>query len=394
MGVDAAAPADGNGSADSGGITGPPGQTSITGPAGQTDAVGQTIQTGQTTQTGTAAKPPLTRSEIIAFVNSYTKDKREILSGRGRSLLFFHDMAGDGYPEILMVLVETEIHGSADIGYLSSYARIYGADPVSFEVSVLFLPQTEKGIGQPVVIPLGKRLSIQSVRTFRLIDGQEKAICVEVLFADQEGTEREIVTFSDTASPSVLSIHDSPAGAPLFEDMDGDSVIDILVPTQGLEEGTGYETYLIWYRWSRGKFVENRSVNIVRNLNLFLDTCSRFLREGKWEAFCAAAYNPRTVSALRRQGLSYFSIAMKGFTLTGVPEGAPFVSPFLEKNPPVSVVFPVLLENPFNLGKGLPAIVPISARFSTPEQGDFLYSLRIVLAENPFEKQQYYIDLH
>jgi hypothetical protein len=53
-----------------------------------------------------------------------------------------------------------------------------------------------------------------------------------------------------------------------------------------------------------------------------------------------------------------------------------------------------LFENPFNIGKGLPAIVPLSARFSTQEKGDYLYSLRVVLAANPFGKRQYRFDPH
>ncbi len=371
------------------------------GEAGGTSASAAAAASGTEGETRAAAeppaparKPPLSRSEIVRFAERYAGEKTEILSGRGKPLLFLHDTAGDGYPEAVLVLIETEVPGTADLGYLSSYKRVFGNDPVSFGVSVLFFPQTDQGMGKPIVVPLGRRFSLQSFRTFGLIQGEERVICAELLFMDQEGTERDIVAFSGTTAPSRLSIHDSSAGPPIFDDIDGDSVLDIVVPRQGFEEGTGYETYLTWYRWNRGSFTENRSVNIVRSLNRFLDTCSRLLVEGEWEAFCATAMDPQAVADFRRKGDSYFTIAMRCFTLTGVPEGAPFEAPFMPSQPPSEVFFPVLFENPFNIGKGLPAIVPLSARFSTQEKGDYLYSLRVVLAANPFGKRQYRFDPH
>ncbi len=77
----------------------------------------------------------------------------------------------------------------------------------------------------------------------------------------------------------------------IYYDIDGNSILDIIDWEDGLEEGTGYETYLTWFRWTGKEYREYKSTNVVRNLNSFLEQARLYLSFKQMNEFLSYSLN-------------------------------------------------------------------------------------------------------
>ena len=157
---------------------------------------------------------------------------------------------------------------------------------------------------------------------------------------------------------------------------------------QGFEEGRGYETFLIWYKWNGRDFEEYRSTNVVRNLNRFLDTAEEQLVSGQWAVFIETVLPDTREHALRQQGLENYEILARIFTCEDSSSKDLFEPP-LESGRFLKIIFPDFYETPFSREDVNRFEIPVQVRFIDKDNRSILCSAVIYMKRNPFEGQQF-----
>jgi hypothetical protein len=158
-------------------------------------------------------------------------------------------------------------------------------------------------------------------------------------------------------------------------------MIDLFVREKAMEEGTGFETFLIWYRWNGRDFVEYRSSNVVRNLNAFLTSATEVLVSGSLAEIVSFLLDPASVRRLRRNGWNDHRILIHTLGLEGMG---------VERFPSLrEVVFPPLLEDPFTNNDKQGSSFEITYRMIDREGTSYIAKARLYMPTNPFTDRQF-----
>lgn len=175
----------------------------------------------------------------------------------------------------------------------------------------LFL-RNRDGLVSMYRIPLGKWFVFEGFRGTLLDDDRSMPFAVDISFQTHEGRERQLVSFSRYNSFSFFSMKNSISITTETRDIDEDGILDIVEWRKVFEEGTGYETFLTWFKWDGSKFSQYDGTNIVRNLNDYLQTLGNLLSIGKWEQAVSLAV-PRDELATLEKALTTEELILRLF---------------------------------------------------------------------------------
>lgn len=331
---------------------------------------------------------PFTKAEIDARIfNLVYPGTRPVLKD-GDILAVYDDLDGNGLSDVCVLCVEDAGADTPDFEMLSDDSRLFFKILEPFHYSIQFFLQKNGLLYRSGISRLGKKLVLESFRPLNLnTSGAGGPGGASAVFKARGGTEHEWVLFySDRVVR--FTMHESLSVIPVIDDIDQNGLIDVVLHHQGFEEGRGYETFLIWYRWNGREFEEYRSTNVVRNLNGFLDTVEELLVSGQWSAFSDTVLSKDQLRNLRQQGLQEHEILTRIFTCEKGISGGLF-SPSGETGGFLKVVFPDFYETPFSREDANRFEIPVQVRFLDEDNRSSLCSAVIYMKRNPFEGQQF-----
>lgn len=334
-------------------------------------------------------------------------------------LAVYHDLDRNGIEDIFFLLVEvpdgeagTDMlpvqKGRVSSAYLSDMARLFSekSEPYSFHLA-LFLRTPDELISM-YRIPLGTWYVFDRFDGFTLEEEAAMPFCIRIDFQTHEGQESQWVAFSRYNKFSFFTLKDSISITMETRDIDRNGVLDIIEWRKVFEEGTGYETFLTWYRWDGTQFSQYDSTNIVRNLNRFMQKSGYLLSSGKWDQalrhILPARTNsdPQTAAAVEDLFLELFPPR----TVEGQPGEPNRLSGGIDEEELKSllasderifntVVFPQVLENPFASGDGTCCRgykTRFSVRFIFRDGRSLVRECQVRMNSNPFASQQFYLE--
>ncbi len=302
---------------------------------------------------------------------------------RGRMPLLLHDLNRDDNPEGFSLGIAGKDLKRSEINQLSDYSRLFKEENKAVTFYLLFFGNNQGKLFRKQTIYLGKWHVYASFRKIQLEKNRSTPIVITVSFQTLEGTERELMVFNDASGVPLYRtpLKDTLSAKSLLEDIDGDGILDLFILEKGMEEGTGYETFLTWYRWNGRNFVETRSKNVVRNLRTFLADVKEYLLAGKIHELISFSLDPKLVKRQMKLGLDETRILADSLGLD--------VAAFTELSEIREVIFPEILEDPFTAqderGSSFHLHFRIVDKSGISHIGDtLLYMLR-----NPFGERQF-----
>ena len=332
----------------------------------------------------------------------------------GQPLRIYHDLDQNGFDDIFFLLVEYPEEGQIDAppqppasalvherriaaSDLADMSRLFSEEirPHKFYLA-LFL-RSSGGVVSMYRIPLSSWFVFEDFRGFRLDETRPMPYAVSISFQTHEGKMSQWVCFSSYNEFSFFTLKNSLSVTSETRDINNNGILDILEWRRVFEEGTGYETFLTWYKWDGTKFAQHDSTNIVRNLNQFLHSAGTLMSRGKWEQAFSL------MLPLEDADMSMGSLFLRLFTALPEKDSGPEVddaalAAMIDRGERSfsSVIVPRVLENPFAGESQLvkPARhTRFSIRFILRDGRSSVRECRVRMNKNPFAAQQYYLEL-
>ncbi len=348
------------------------------------DAAAEIVPSGNTKSSSTTEKKikPLAPTEIENRIIETVPSSFDPVRGtNGHIDIFFHDLDRNGYQDAFFLVIKKQKGIKADIKSLSDISRLAEKPmiPIDFFLSVYL--QIDGKMISMYRIPIGSRYILNGFKPVFIKKGKSYPFGLNISFLTEKGTEEEWILFSSYNRFSFFNTVNDTSTSYEFTDINGDGIKDIVEWRHGLEEGTGYETYLTWYQWNGREFKEKASTNIVRNLNLFLSGAAKEILNGNWKTFFKTRLDDKSVN--KTSGLSSGDIFNRIF----IPDDQPENSGCINFR---SVIFPKILENPFSKGENE---INLMVRFQCAGGESIIRSVRIAMNSNPFDKKQFFFIL-
>ncbi len=333
----------------------------------------------------------LSELQIVNSVRRYETEESQLLFDGSSPFLFRKDIDLKEPPEILAVFIdepEKSEEGSPQIDRLSDISRLYSEENTIFTCKLNVFYQSENRL-----VPLNsyyfeKQRVLESIRDVSLNRFAPLPFAVVFTFQSNQGSMKEWLIFYPNGTAR-FQIHEGLSSYSEVYDIDGDGMLDIIVYERIFEEGTGYETFVTWYRWEGKAFVEFKTINVVRNLTLFLSKVKQMIIEKQCERFVEEALHPSHVDTLKKRGFSSEEIC----TATFVPVEGQDDPPSLKIMEIKGIVYPEIVENPFTLTNEKKRIFPMQIRINTTD-GIYLYRAVLNMSENPFSGRQFYFQVN
>ncbi len=312
------------------------------------------------------------------------KDESRPLEKDAEPMVLLHDINENGYSDAvsLFIRTDTEVESPAALERLSDFTRLYSPDAESFGCMVKVFFQEQGTLREQYTVDLGERVVLEGFEEISLAPGGSGPYTISVSFQSHEGSVKEWLFFNGD-KPGRFTLRETLSSHHEIRDIDEDGFLDVLRFEKSFEEGMGYETYITWFRWNGETFLEYKVTNVLRKLNSFLDHVREYMIEGKWKLFFDHALSKERVRWYKKKALEPEETLQRIFTVLGEPEDE-------EKGLSLSqlriedVIFPDLLENPFQRTEHGNYIFPLRVRVIA-EEGEFVYISRILLLENPFQ---------
>ena len=310
-----------------------------------------------------------------------------VTNDNGRIRIIYSDLDQNGYRDAFLLVVKNRENLDAGFSNLSdvSYLLKNERQPVDFFLSVFL--QLQGGMISMFRIPIGSSVVISDFGAVSIKEGFDLPLGINISFQTVKGTNREWIIFSSYNKFSLFSMAENISVYSDSYDIDGDNIIDIIDWEDGLEEGTGYETYLTWYRWNGREYREYLSTNIVRNLNGFLEQSGLYLSFEQTDDFFRHSLIPEDYRVYRNSGESYSDWLQKVFR--PVPGSNSEKNELEDCGKIRSIVFPQILENPYSPGNKSLHICNINVRFVCSDGYSYIRTARIQMNPNPFRKPQF-----
>lgn len=299
----------------------------------------------------------------------------------GTPLMLLHDIDRNGGLDAFVLSVDKK-SGPPIEHELRDVSRLYSEDPqaVNYYLSVFF--QIDGELISMYRIPLGGRMVLDSFRDFSLSPGKSKPYGIEVVFREREGSAIEWIIFSHYNRFSLFSFRKTVSSGAYTEDIDQDGVLDLVEWRKGIEEGTGYETFLTWYRYNGSAYREAGSSNVVRKLNRFLADFEAALLTNDPDKLNDFLEYPLEESE-REQALD--KIFRQDKEIPGRENAMENCTNL------VSIVYPPILESPFELERPSGRRFSLDMRLICSSGESVLCSVEIALDRNPFRGRSYYV---
>jgi len=329
------------------------------------------------------APPEIGYYEAVRQISRLYPQDLQPLTVRGRIAIILHDLDNDQHPECLSLGVPSPGIDSKAMNRLVDSTRLFQEDNEPVRFSLLVFINNKGNFQRLKTLDLGEHVVFEYFREMPLYANRSLPVIITASFQTVEGREVELLVF------------DSAAGLPRYrhtlvetlstqyrlEDIDGNGMIDLFVKEKAIEEGTGFETFLTWYRWNGRDFVEYRSTNVVRNLNAFLAAATELLLAGDLRESVSFLLDPAVVRTLKRNGWSDHRILIHtlGLEDMGIEE-----FPSLRE-----VVFPPLLEDPFTIEDEKGSSFEITYRMIDLNGTSYIAKARLCMPTNPFKERQF-----
>ena len=301
----------------------------------------------------------------------------------GRAPIVLCDLDNDQHPECLSLGVPSNDLDNEQMALLSDSSRLFQEDnrPVAF--SLLVFANTRGNFHRLKILDLGEHIVFESFRSTPLHSDRPRPVIVTVSFQTVEGREAQLLVFDDGDGVPLyrLGLSETLSTQYRLEDIDGNGTVDLFVKEKAMEEGTGFETFLIWYRWNGREFSEYRSRNVVRNLNAFLTSATELLLSGESARIVKQLLDPIVVRSLRNKGWAdqRILVHVMGLEQVGL-EGFPVLR---------EVVFPPFLEDPFTVHKEAGSCFDLTYRMIDTDGTSYITTSRLYMLANPFRDRQF-----
>ncbi|MBA7675551.1 hypothetical protein ES703_83787 [subsurface metagenome] len=327
--------------------------------------------------------PEMSYHEALKQLNSVFPSQLAPLIIKGRRPLFLHDLNKDDQPEGFSLGISSQELDRSEIDQLSEYSRLFQGDNRAVEFYLLFFGNDQGKLYPVQTHSLGRRHAYESFQKVHLDNNRSSPIIITVSFYTLEGTEQELFVFDNASGiPAFrISLINTLSINSKLMDIDGDGLLDLFIKERGMEEGTGLETFLTWYRWNGKSYTEIRSRNVVRNLKAFLKQVKELLQTGYIHQLMDLAIDPKLAAKLRKQGLNDTTILASCLGLDRIS-----VSELPEIR---EVVFPEILEDPFTVQDQLGSSFRLTFRIVDKNGISHIADALLYMPRNPFGEKQF-----
>ena len=329
------------------------------------------------------APPEIGYYEAARQISRLYPEHLQPLAVRGRLAIILHDLDSDHHPECLSLGVPAVGIDSEKMAALVDSARLFqeGNEPVPF--SLLVFVNDKGNFRRLKTLDLGEHLVFESLQQRPLYSSRSLPVIITASFQTAEGRQVELLVFDNAGGlPRCRhTLAETLSTQYRLEDIEGNGMVDLFVKEKAIEEGTGFETFLFWYRWNGRDFVEYRSSNVVRNLNAFLASATELLLSGELREIVSFMLDPSSVRTLKRKGWSDHKIVIHALGLEDVG---------IEKFPSLrEVVFPPFLEDPFITEDEHGAYFEITYRMIDLNGTSYIAKALLYMSANPFKDRQF-----
>lgn len=239
-------------------------------------------------------------------------------------------------------------------------------------------------------LDLGEQAVYESITKFSLHKEKSDPAVITISFYTWEGSVQQWLVFKcpRTKPISQLLLRDSFSSKALVEDINADGFIDIVLFDRGMEEGIGYETFLTWKKWDGTRFVDYKTSNIVRNLNVFLARIKELSLEGDISKLISFSFDPDEWKKLKNKGFTEKEILYRFLGLSKYfrTNGPPDFNILEDIN---EIIFPEILDNPFYIRDEKGFYTKLSFRIIYSDGISLIPEVFIYMLKNPFENQQF-----
>jgi hypothetical protein len=327
--------------------------------------------------------PEIGYSEAVRQIARLYPGAMQPFVARGRIQLILHDLDNDSHPECLSLGIPSQGIDRAAMARLSDPSRLFQEDNAPVAFSLLVFSNNQGNFRRLRVLSLGEHRVFDHLAWTALYAGRTLPVVVTAWFQTTEGRELELLVFDNASGHPLVrrTLAESLTTQYRLEDIDQDGMIDLFAKEKAMEEGTGFETFLTWYRWNGRDFVEHRSQNVVRNLNAFLASATEHLLAGKLRDTVSFLVDPSIVRTMKRRGWSDAQILIHtlGLQQLGLKE-----FPDLRE-----VIFPPFLEDPFTSENDRGSYFDITYRMIDLNGSSYIAESRLYMLANPFTERQF-----
>lgn len=303
----------------------------------------------------------------------------------GHLKIIYHDLDRNGYNDAFFLVIKKQNGLSGDLMTLSDISRLANKDTVMVDYFLSVFLQINSKMISMYRIPIGSRLILNSISPLFIKENSPYPFGLKIRFLSERGIDEEWILFSSYNRFSFFSTEKDTSVSYEFADIDNDRFMDIIEWRNGLEEGTGYETYMTWYKWNGREYREKAATNVVRNLNNFLKNSSDEIMNGEWEIFFKNRLSEKDSKAVTDSDIEFFRIFKRIFLPDKGEDSLPDCTDFR------SVFFPRIFENPFSEKE---KIIDFVVRFDCSDGTTTIRTVKIAMNPNPFGKKQFYFILN
>lgn len=337
--------------------------------------------------------PELTEKQLLFQGALALSDDVQPVSRDEGPVYLYADLDGNLLGDIAFLCVKAGDDINASWESLSDYARLYNKEKQLVEFFLYPFYQTngtiiageeifirrENVIGGTRIVPLHTWYSLPKALSFR--------------FPTLDGINEEWIIFTGNRGFSRFTLKERPNTHFHVDDIDGDGYYEIIQSEKLYEEGRGYETFISWLRWVDKGFQKYRHINVVRNLRGFMEQSRSAIMEYDAEKFADTALGGYDGSIILLDDTFWDRV----FVIEeGPAENSELIvkqeklfSEIINEKEIVSIYFPEVMENPFELSKDIDPEFPILIRVASKDGENYYFSGKIKMLKNPFGEKQF-----
>jgi len=328
----------------------------------------------------------LSDKEIEKEILSTIPSRFEPVTTHGNHIkIIYHDLDNNGYKDAFFLVIKKRDTIVPSFTALSDVSRLADVKSIPIDYFLSVYLQIKGEMISMYRIPIGSRDILADFTAHFIEKSKSYPFGLKISFLSKKGAETEWIFFSSYNRFSFFTAQDNSSIQYEYSDIDNNNIEDFIEWRHGLEEGTGYETYLTWYSWDGIQFKEKATTNIVRNLNSFLDETARLIIQKKWKTLYSKVRGEDSSKLLDQKikGASLFS----SIFIPKTSEEAGVLQNCVNFR---SVVFPKFFENPFQIQSKQTRKITLMVRFACDDGHDFIRSVRVGLNKNPFGKSEFF----
>ncbi|MDR1179814.1 MAG: hypothetical protein LBK44_04855 [Spirochaetales bacterium] len=346
-----------------------------------------------------SAPAPVAR-DVSHFAASLPVSKKPVMRDGGPLVIL---RGQDGKTDAAaMLAVETQDINETSFGYVSDFNRLFDVSAKELPFSVELFTFEEDGGLISKSISLGSHRVCGSFSRLPFDESPAFPFGISAIFPDTEGKRNVWILFPGGAEPgekspkhSLFSFYEQANVRAYIHDIDENGVFDLLLFEDIIEESSGYETYITWYKWDGKSFNKYRSTNILRKLRAFFDSSRQMLLARSWRRFFTYALLPEDSGKLLPENPTH---AFQRIFL--LQESAAFeqeaqslyeslFSREISQAAITDIVFPNIMENPFPLNPDGTESFRFTIRITANEE-NYFFSARLAMNRNPFSGRMFH----